>query len=311
MILVSVFSKKKNSNTNTSTLQSTTPETICKPYDWNSTGIVVASGDHFRGYTIDDQLNIYTLCHNRPEIKKWMPGVAQPLIITVADVPQLYPLNGLFFHSTSNSLYFGDYYNTVFKLDLERNKTVKVAFGNGHGSQLNQIKAVLDLFVDKMDNIYVLDSFNSRVLKWPVNGTSAVLVAAGGGNRNGTDQLSSFPTGAPQFVVDIDSNRIYIVDSANHRVQQYTIGSTNGSTILQGNMSHFAYPRSVAYEYIKKFRPGSIFSATIVAHDAISDLAMNELYALQFDHIGNLYANDFQNQCILKFAVTNSSCSSI
>ena len=173
-----------------------------------------------------------------------------------------------------------------------------------------------------MDNIYVLDSFNSRVLKWPVNGTSAVLVAAVGGNGNGTDQLSSSPTGAPQFVVDIDSNRIYIVDSANHRVQLYTIGSTNGSTILQGNMSYFAYPRSVAidgagnilvgtYEYIKKYRPGSIFSATIVAHDAISDLAMNELYALQFDHIGNLYANDFQNQRILKFAVTNSSCSSI
>lgn len=251
-----------------------------------------------------------------------MPGDPQKFTVVFERALGMPAMQSLFFHSTSNSLYFSDYTATIYKFSINRNETIKVAFGNGRGSQLNQTQLIQDLFVDIEGNIYVLDGVNARVLKWPVNATSGVLVAAGGGHGNGTSQLITFPIAAAQFSVDINKNTIYVLDTVNHRVQRYTIGSTNGVTVLGGNTSYFVYPRSMAIDgvgniligsnsYIKKYRPGDIFSDTIVTNASILDIRMNEPYALKFDRQGNLYTIDSQNGRIIKFAVTNSSCSSV
>lgn len=266
---------------------------------------------------IDDQLNVYALASNQARILKWTPNGAQSVLIDTNTVL----MRGLFFHSKSNSLYIGVVNDrSIQKLTLGETKLVKVAFGNGYGSSLNQLKSVDDLFVDDDDNIFVLDSFNARVLKWSPNSNVAVVVAAGGGNGIGLSQLETSVAAAAQFYVDRIQNVLYVADTWNHRIQKYTIGSSNGITVLGGDMKVFSYPRSVLIDgngnilvgsgsRIIKYRPGENSSGVTIA-DGIqgSQSTMNEPTNLKFDKFGSLYTIDYQNGRVLKFNVTTSSC---
>ena len=293
---------------------------ICRPYSWNSKGTVVASGQIFHGLAIDNQLNIYVVPGNQVQILKWAPYAAQPIIMEMRTTI----LYSIFYHPKRNALYFGDGSDySIKRLTIGETAAVKVAFGNGYGSALNQFRMVHDLFVDDDDTVFVLDSFNGRVLKWTFNANTATVVAAGGGQGSGPSDLASSPIGAPQFFVDRVQNEIYVADVLNYRIQKYKLGSPNGITALSGDARSFGYPRSVILDgsgdilvgcesRITKYKFGSISSGVVIADGPQgSGSAMNEPTHLKFDKVGNLYTIDYQLGRVLKFDVINSSCLSV
>ena len=295
----------------------TISEKTCQPYSWNSKGTVVVSGQIFISLAIDNEFNIYVVPKNRAQILKWAPNAVEPVIMDMK--PSL--LECISYHPKRNAIYFSDSRDrSIKRLSLGETAAVKVAFGNGYGSALNQYKTAHDLFVDDDDTIFVLDSFNARVLKWPVDADTAIVIAAGGGDGKGPSQLASSPSGAAQFFVDRIHDEIYVADTWNYRVQKYDMGSVNGTTVLSVEANGVAYPISVILDgngdilvgldnRILKYKPGSNHPATIIADGPQgSGPAMNAPTDLRFDRAGNLYTIDFQLGRVLRFDVTNSSC---
>jgi sugar lactone lactonase YvrE len=109
---------------------------------------------------------------------------------------------------------------------------VTVAGAHGLGSDMNQSYSSDGLFVDEYATIYVVDSRNGRIIKWPSGATSGHLVAGGKGSGNGTDQLYY-----PIDVVGSKNGTIYVTDYEKSRVQQWSQGASSGQTIMKNH--HF------------------------------------------------------------------------
>jgi sugar lactone lactonase YvrE len=95
-----------------------------------------------------------------------------------------------------------------------------VAGGNGQGSNANQLRQPVAVYVDASGAVYVADIGNSRIQKFPAGGTSAssaVTVAGGNGNGSAANQFS----GTEAVFLDASHN-IYVSDIFNQRIQKWS-----------------------------------------------------------------------------------------
>ena len=151
---------------------------------------------------------------------------------------QLYTPAGLYVDKTGN-LYVSDQYNNRIQKfpagSTSATNGLTVAGGTGAGGNANQLNAPIAIYLDKNDNLFVADRYNSRIQMFPAgssSGTSGVTVA--GGAYGSLDNQMNFP-----FGVFLDSvGNIYVSDfGTNNRVQKFAAGgntSTNGQTIMGG-----------------------------------------------------------------------------
>jgi sugar lactone lactonase YvrE len=93
-------------------------------------------------------------------------------------------------------------------------------------SSVNILGQTRDLHIDVDNVIYVTDSDYSRIVKfYPYNGIGVIL-AGSSGPGSGPDQFNQ-PYG--NF---IDGNQtLFVADYGNDRVQMWTAGATNGTTV--------------------------------------------------------------------------------
>lgn len=286
----------------------------------------MATGAYYGGVAVDEDFNVYVSDGNRQLLQKWLPGATQPINLLTGSI-----FTALFFHSPTRSFYFIDMFHTylkgVYQLALGSITPVIVVVSNGTGSSLNQLQSnCRGLYVNKLGDIFVLDSDNQRVLKWTANASSGILVAGGGGRGNGTTQLSD-PYG---LFVDESNNVIYVVDTTNNRIQKYLEGSVSGVTVINinsyttGNNVALSHDRPKAifvdrtgnilfgiWTVITKWTPGAkngIIVATGDQGSGANVMFMQTPSAFAFDNLGNLYAVDVENQRVLKFNSTSSSC---
>ncbi len=121
---------------------------------------------------------------------------------------------------------------------------------NGYGSGLNQMSWSSGLFFNSTGNqLYILDTFNYRVLKWTI-GTSAATVVAGG-NGSGS-ALSQFSAAWGGLTVDTLSN-VYISDYSNYRILKWPPGAVTGQVVAGGNgqgsgANQLYYPWNIAVD---------------------------------------------------------------
>ncbi|UJR12855.1 hypothetical protein I4U23_017029 [Adineta vaga] len=283
---------------------SCSPTTSCFPTSWNSSGYVVASGGYYGSLTVDDDFNVYVADGNQYRLQKWATCAVQPVNLLEGQFSH----NPLFYHSSSRSLYYVDSIlgnPTVYKLLPGQTVPVKVAFGNGVGNGLHQLQRnCRGLYVNERGDIYVLDAYNQRVLKWKVDANAGVLVAGGGGEGNGSNQLSD----AHGLYVDTVNDVIYVADTGNHRIQKYTSGSVNGITVLSGApqtatstmLRGMYYPQAVFVDKIgnilvgdwariTKWAPnGSTGSLIADGTQGFNAIRMDTPSAFGFDGTGNL-----------------------
>ncbi|CAF4534594.1 unnamed protein product, partial [Didymodactylos carnosus] len=111
------------------------------------------------------------------------------------------------------------------------NTPVIVAGGNGAGSGLNQLSQPNSVYYDSVTgNLYVADTNNNRIMKFPPGSTQSsngTVVAGNNTAGNATNQLN-----APRDVIVDKSGNIYIADGSNNRIQRWLPSATSGDTIL-------------------------------------------------------------------------------
>ncbi|CAF5117543.1 unnamed protein product, partial [Rotaria sp. Silwood1] len=76
-----------------------------------------------------------------------------------------------------------------------------------------------DVAIDDSGTIYIADSGNNRVIKWPMNATEGILIGGGNNYGNRTDQLA-----APRGVLVDHLGTVYVADTYNDRIIRIPLG---------------------------------------------------------------------------------------
>ena len=271
-------------------------------------------------------------------------GLAQSIITVAggngsgAGANQLSNPSGVYVDGSGN-IYVADRTNNRIQRfppnSISATAGVTVAGGNGLGAGANQLNRPYGVFVDGLGNIYVADSGNDRIQRFPPNSSSATVgvTVAGGNGRGSTSTPSRFDDPSGVFVDG--SGNLYVADSGNDRIQRFPPNSssaTAGVTVAGGNGigdsdDQFFLPTSVfvdgsgnlyvadfGNDRIQRFLPNSSRSSkglTVAGGNGLGAGAnqLNRPFGVFGDGSGNLYVADFGNDRIQRF-LPNSSRSS-
>jgi sugar lactone lactonase YvrE len=93
-----------------------------------------------------------------------------------------------------------------------------VAGGQGEGDGLTQLSNPQGVIVDQSGNIYVADSWNHRIMRWPKGSRKGSVIVGGNGQGQQPDQFS-----CPLGLSFDREGGLYVVDWGNNRVQKFDI----------------------------------------------------------------------------------------
>ncbi|UJR24268.1 hypothetical protein I4U23_027235 [Adineta vaga] len=195
----------------------------------------------------------------------------------------------------------------IYSLITWSKRAQTVAGGNGQGTAIDQLAEPNDMFVDKMNNIYIADSLNHRIMKWTENALEGDIVAGGNGQGNQTNQLN-YPTA---IFVDSEEN-LYIADNGNNRIVKWPVGSEYGMIIIGqfGRGSHFNQLDNCSSIYVDK--KSNIYISELVNHritkwspDAPSGQLLIRTYAPSGIYIhertGDIYVTSYLENSVKQF----------
>ena len=235
---------------------------------------------------------------------------------------------------TQASIYVMDTYNyRVQQWSSNISSPMTVAGITDVDGQSSNSTAVLGLsyhiFVDRYENLYVSDTSNNRVLRFPPNTSSGIsgTIVAG----NGTAGSSNTQLNGPFAVFIDDARTLYIADRLNNRIQKWTYGASSGLTVagngISGNtLGQLSFPRAVIvdanqYMYISdgdnnrilRWAPNSSSGQCIVACTGTTGIGPTQLgnaYDIAFDSYGSLYVSDRENNRVQKFQIISDTSES-
>ncbi|CAF1986920.1 unnamed protein product, partial [Rotaria magnacalcarata] len=176
------------------------------------------------------------------------------------------------------------------------NSTIKIVAGatNTPSSALNRLNTPVDVFFDGNEYMYVLDNGNNRVQRFPPGSTSATsAVTIAGFTVAGGSSLSEF---SDPYSIFVDSEgTMYVMDTANYRVQKWFAGQPLGFTVAGGRglgttldklgTSYALYVDDQSNVYVSeysnhrvtKWLNGNTTAGQIVAGNATAGNALNQL----------------------------------
>lgn len=178
------------------------------------------------------------------------------------------------------------------------------------------------LFVDIQGSIYCsalnFHQVIKRLYKHTPNVTSAV---AGNGTGGSASSMLHDPRG---IFVDIELN-LYVADSANHRIQLFPFGQSNGTTVAGIGTNEtiaLSYPTGIildanGYLFISDTNNHRILGQGFYGFRCIvgclgsNGSRSDQLYSpwgLAFDSHGNLFVADAYNNRIQKFLLVKNNC---
>jgi sugar lactone lactonase YvrE len=226
-------------------------------------------------FSIDASGNIYVLDSYNERVTKWAPGASTGILVAGGNGEGI-SLNTL---STPSGLYVESNTSTIWIADSDNNRIVKwlspltgVFVCGSYGSKADQFSYPQGLFVDTSasNTLYVADTGNHRIQMWLPGATNGTTVAGQTGVAGGgLNQLNSPQT----LLLDKNGIMMYIVDTDNNRIMQWTLGSTSGVCIV-GTTTYGVLPNQL-------FSPQSV----------------------RFDSTGALIVADNANNRIQKFPV--------
>ena len=209
--------------------------------DSTTNGVTVAGGNLTgsadnqiggpRGIYVDASGNLFVADKYNNRIMKFPAGSTSATYATIAaggnglgnDSNQFNGPRGIWFDS-GNNMYVADYTNDrVQKFPPGSDSTsmgVTVAGGNGTGSNANQFNKPYGVYLDRHDNLFVVDVYNNRVMEFPPGSdttTNGVIVAGGNGQGNAMNQLNE-----PAEVMIDSTGNIYVSDYNNDRIQKFS-----------------------------------------------------------------------------------------
>ncbi|CAF1147532.1 unnamed protein product [Adineta steineri] len=185
---------------------------------------------------MDANGNIYILDGTLSRVTKWTPGSASGILVAgggpfndyyVGHVDSMGQPGGMFIEPQSLFIWIADTNNS--RIVKWVNSSTALTVCGSYGSNSNQFISPKGLFVDTTANntLYVVDSGNHRIQRWPPGAISGTTVAGiTGYYGSGLNQLWN-----PLAIV-VDSNQnMYIADVTNARILQWKVGASFGVNI--------------------------------------------------------------------------------
>jgi gliding motility-associated-like protein len=266
---------------------------------------------------------------------------SSPIIITVAGgngvgnaANQLNFPTGVFVDGSGNIYACDNRNQRVLKFPAGSSMAtngITVAGGNGAGSAANQLDGPYAVCVDAGGSLYVVDTYNNRIQKFPPGSsgsTNGITVAGGNGIGGAANQLDD-----PVSISFDGAGNMYIADASNARIQQFPPGSTsatNGTTVAGGNgpgtaANQLLGPYSVFVDgagniyvadfgngRVQEFPPGSTSATngvTVAGGNGLGTAATQLLdpSSVWVDGSGNIYVDDDLNSRVLEFPPGSTS----
>ena len=259
------------------------------------------------GLYIHTNNSIYTINKNNGQILIWMNNSTDPSLILYTQLSSsALPI----FVTTNGQIYVGD--STSIKSNSYSNQTIEIA--NLSSSP------IYGLFVDINNTLYCSIYNEHQVVKKSLNSNSSTMTTvAGNGSSGSASNLLNYPYG-----IFVDTNfDLYVVDTANNRIQLFRLGETNGTTVAGSTSANptisLSAPRYAIldgnkYLFITDLNNRIIGSdengfRCIVACSMSSGATSDKLSApqsLAFDSFGNLFVVDYSNNRIQKFSLLSN-----
>ncbi|CAF4543691.1 unnamed protein product [Rotaria socialis] len=282
---------------------------------WNSTGISFVNnnntiGAHYLDIFIDINNNIYVADSINYRIQIWHNGshnssrelsgnlnLPNSLFVTIDDY--IYIDNG------------ND--GRVDKWPLNLVQNISVMYVN---------RGCIDLFIDINNTLYCAIDNGSLIVKMSLqDNTNTMITAAGTGCAGSLPNMLDRPCG-----IFVDSNfNLYVADTGNNRIQQFSRGGLNGITVC-GNGApdtiELKTPTSIVldadgYLFIVDSDNNRIIGSgptgfrCLFGCSGSPGIASDQLSrprSLAFDSYGNMFVTDINNDRIQMFLLATNSC---
>ena len=214
---------------------------------------------------------------------------------------------------TNTSLFVADTVNyRIQKMSLDGSNPTTVL-------DFNQSFWVIYFYIDNDANIYVSDTNNHSVWRFPFNSSNGQVVAGGGGEGSNNNQLHE-----PYGVFVNHHGTIYIADRKNHRIMKWVSGASEGVRVagngIPGSSSaelnqpihiivdtnDYMYISDGGNNRIIRWAPNSTFGVCIAACSGTSEptpFHLNGPHTLAFDNNGSLYISEWANHRVQKFQI--------
>ena len=152
-----------------------------------------------------------------------MPGASSGSVVVGGNGPgynntQLYNPVGVYFDSSSNSLYIANYgaHTIVRWLVGASSWTLVAGVGGAAGSTSTLLFHPGDVALDSAGNVYVADSYNHRVQLFSAGQSNGTTIAGVTSSPGSSSRQFNLPFGV---AVDTQFN-VYVADYGNHRIQK-------------------------------------------------------------------------------------------
>ncbi|CAF3841515.1 unnamed protein product [Adineta steineri] len=169
-------------------------------------------------------------------------------VLGSVNIPELLSINPL-----TDDVYVASVSDSaIYKFVSSSGPPVVAAGGNGRGNALNQLSQPNGVYYDYLHthSLYVADSDNHRILRFPSDSTRVTygaVVAGNNGAGSGATQLKN-----PRSVLVDSSGSLYTADKDNNRVQRWLQNATSGTTIVGGTSgtasNQLSFPETILFD---------------------------------------------------------------
>ncbi|UJR18961.1 hypothetical protein I4U23_022090 [Adineta vaga] len=199
-------------------------------------GEVIISKIKCSGITMDKDGSIYAFDLSEYVIRRWRKGENNGTIIT--DVYK----HSKFFNSFKYGNIFVDNDHSLYVMKYERKtnndphdsyewcrsyvdkwttndgKWIPIIDNGSYEKFNNKSIMATALLVDELDDIYVVDSDNGRVIRWSEDGSIGRVIVGEGVNGGEANQLNH-----PSGIAFDHKGNLMVADRSNHRIQKFEI----------------------------------------------------------------------------------------
>jgi gliding motility-associated-like protein len=190
---------------------------------------------------------------------------------------------------------------------------ITVAGGNFPGGDSNQLNTPMSIWVDANGYLYIADTYNSRVQRFPPGSTQTTngVTVAGTNTPGSAANELDLPT---SVCVDQYGN-VYVSDAGNNRIQKFppnSTSTTNGVTI--SSPGSLLNPQGIFIDaigniYVADYGHGQVLEfpsgSTGISNGQMA-ASLTEPVGLFVDGKGDVYATDGQSNRILEFSQADS-----